>query len=247
MVVGVRTVLVTGGSKGIGRACAERFWRDGHRVVVTGRDEAALAALAGEHEGIETRRFDVTDAGAWASAGLAADVLVANAGIDLSKPLRRTTLDDWDEVIATNATGVFLATQAVLPGMLERGWGRVISIGSVASHRGLGYGAAYAAAKHAALGFVRSVATEVAGTGVTANSVCPGFVATDMTERAAAAIARATGRGEDEARGILEAMQPLGRLVDVGEVVAAVAYLASDEAGAVNGQSVIIDGGGVQQ
>jgi NAD(P)-dependent dehydrogenase (short-subunit alcohol dehydrogenase family) len=245
--VGARTVLITGGSKGIGRACAERFWREGHRVVVTGRDEHALAELARTCDGVETRAFDVSDARAWASAGLTADVLVANAGVERSLPLRRTTLADWDEVMAINATGVFLATQAVLPGMLERGWGRIVAVGSVASHRGVGYGAAYTAAKHAALGFVRSLAVDVAGTGVTANTVCPGFVATDMASRAIATIVGATGRSEEEARTVLERMQPIGRLIEPEEVAAAVAYLAGDDAVAVNGQSVIIDGGGVQQ
>lgn len=245
--MGRRTVLITGGSKGIGRACAERFWRDGHRVVVSGRDKAALDEVAGRFEGVETRAFDVCDAAAWEGWDLDVDVLVANAGVEHSAPVHRTGLDDWDRLIAVNATGVFLSARAVLPGMRERGWGRFVTVASVASHHGVHYGSAYTASKHAALGFTRAVAVEFSGTGVTANSVCPGYVATDMVERSVARIAGATGRSEDEARRILTDMQPIGRLIETGEVAAAVAYLASDEAAAVNGQSIIIDGGGVQQ
>jgi NAD(P)-dependent dehydrogenase (short-subunit alcohol dehydrogenase family) len=241
-----RTVLVTGGNKGIGRACAERFWRDGHRVVVTGRDEAALKEVAAACDGVEPRAFDVTDADAWAGLDLDVDVLVANAGIAFSAPLHRTSVDDWNRVLAINASGVFLGAHAVVPGMRARGWGRLVVVASVAGHHGVRYGTAYSASKHAAIGLTRSVATEVAGTGVTANAVCPGFVATEMTERSVATIVDSTGRSEDEARQILEQMQPISRLVEPAEVAAAVAYHASDEAAAVTGQSSIIHGGGVQ-
>jgi NAD(P)-dependent dehydrogenase (short-subunit alcohol dehydrogenase family) len=243
----VRTVLITGGSKGIGRACAERFWRAGHRVIVTGRDEAALKAVANDFDGVEPRAFDVTDPEAWQAWDVDVDILVANAGIERSAPLHRTSLEDWEQVLRVNATGVFLSAKAVVPGMVARGWGRMVTVASVASHRGILYSAPYSASKHAALGLTRSVAVEVTGKGVTANSVCPGFVATDMTDRSVARIVGTTGRSEDEARKILEDMQPIGRLIQPDEVAAAVAYLASDDAGAVNGQSIIIDGGGIQQ
>jgi NAD(P)-dependent dehydrogenase (short-subunit alcohol dehydrogenase family) len=240
------TVLITGGNKGIGRACAERFAADGHRVIVTGRDSAALEAV-GALDGIETRAFDVTDEEAWNALDVDVDILVANAGIGYSAPLHKTTIEDWRHVYEVNVTGAFLGARAVLPGMRERGWGRVIAIASVTSHRGSRYLAAYTASKHAVLGLMRSLAAEVAGTQITANSVCPGYVATEMTERSVDNIVARTGRAQDEARAAIEGMQPLGRLVEPSEVAAAVAFLASDGAAAINGQSIILDGGGVQQ
>lgn len=240
------TVLVTGGGKGIGRACAERFAADGHRVIITGRDLAALEDVAAL-DGVEARAFDVTDEDAWAALDVDVDVLVANAGIAESAPLHKTSLDDWRRIYEVNATGVFLGARAVLPGMREREWGRIIAIASVASHRGSRYTAAYTASKHAVLGLMRSLAMEVAGTSVTANSVCPGYVATQMTDRSVERIVSITGRGEDEARAAIEGMQPLGRLVEPSEVAAAVAFLASPAAAPINGQSIILDGGGVQQ
>ena len=243
----MRTVLVTGGNKGIGRACAQRLAADGHRVLVSGRDRVALDRVASEVDGVEPLAFDVTDERAWTALDIDIDILVANAGIAHSAPLHSTTVEDWRRIYEVNATGVFLACRALLPGMRSRGWGRIVAVASVASHHGVRYGTAYAASKHAVLGLVRSIAVEVAGTGVTANSVCPGFVATEMTERSVARIVETTGRGEDQARAAIENLQPLGRLVEPAEVADAVAFLAGDGAAAINGQSVILDGGGIQQ
>jgi NAD(P)-dependent dehydrogenase (short-subunit alcohol dehydrogenase family) len=243
--------VVTGGNKGIGRACAAGLLAAGHRVVVTGRDRAALDATVADLDAageVEARAFDVTDEDAVeeALADLEVDVLVANAGVAFSEPLERTKLDDWRWVLDVNVTGVFLCTRAVIAGMRERDRGRVIAVASVASHHGLRYGTAYAASKHGVLGFIRALATEVAGTGVTANTVCPAFVDTPMTDRSVANIVERTGRSDEDARRALERMAPLDRLVTPEEVAAAVAYLASDAAAAVNGQSIILDGGGIQ-
>ena len=243
----MRTVLVTGGNKGIGRACAERFAEQGHRVVVTGRDKAALDDVAAAHPDIEPLAFDVTDEQAWLSLDLDVDILVANAGIAESAPLHKTTLEQWRRIYEINATGVFLGARQVLPGMRERGWGRIIAVASVASHTGVRYASAYAASKHAVLGLMRSIAVEVAGSPITANSVCPGYVATEMTERSVERIVDLTGRGQDQARAAIEGMQPLGRLVEATEVAAAVTFLAGEAAAAINGQSIILDGGGIQQ
>lgn len=243
----MKTVLVTGGNKGIGRACAERFAAGGDRVIVCGRDEAALAAVAREVPGVEIRAFDVSDEQAWADLDVAVDVLVANAGVASTAPLHKTTLDEWRRTYEVNVTGVFLGARAVLPGMRERGWGRIVAVASVASHRGVRYGSAYSASKHAVLGLMRSIAVEAAGSRITANSVCPGFVDTAMADRSVDRIVSTTGRAETEARAILENMQPLGRLVRPDEVADAVAFFASDAAAAINGQSMILDGGGVQQ
>ena len=242
-----RTVLITGGNKGIGRACAERFAKDGHRVLITGRDQAALDEVAREVDNVEPLAFDVTDEMAWIRLDVDVDVLVANAGIAASAPLHRTTLTDWNRMLGVNATGVFLAARALLPHMREQNWGRIVAVASVAGHHGVRYGVAYSASKHATIGLIRSIAVEVAGSGVTANSVCPGFVATDMTDRSVERIVSTTGRDEAQARGALANLQPLARLVEPAEVAAAVAAFAAEDAGAVNGQSLILDGGGIQQ
>jgi len=225
-----RVVVVTGGTRGIGRAVVERF--AGDRVIALGSadcdvtDEAAVAATF-ERIG-------------------PVDVLVNNAGISSSAPLARTTLDDWRSQMDVNATGAFLCTRAVLPGMLERGTGRVVTVASTAGRAGARFTAAYTASKHAAVGLMRAVAAEVAGTGVTANAVCPAFVRTDMTARSVERIVARTGRSEADAEAALAESAPLGRLLEPEEVAFAVAFLAAPEAGAINGQTLILDGGGIQ-
>ena len=225
-----RVVVVTGGTRGIGRAVVERFAAD--QVVALGRkecdvtDEAAVAAMF-ERIG-------------------PVDVLVNNAGVSSSAPLARTSLDDWRAQMDVNATGAFLCTRAVLPAMLERGSGRIVTVASTAGRAGARYTAAYTASKHAAVGLMRAVAAEVAGTGVTANAVCPAFVRTDMTRRSVERIVASTGRDEAAAEAALAEMAPLGRLLEPEEVAFAVAFLAAEEAGAINGQTLILDGGGIQ-
>ena len=227
-----RVIVVTGGTKGIGRAVAERFAAAGERVEAAGRDE-----------------LDVTDEGqvaAFFERVGRVDVLVVNAGIASGAPLARTTLDDWRAHLDVNATGAFLCTRAVVGGMIERGDGRIVTVASVAGLTGAPYTAAYAASKHAAVGLMRATAAEVAGTGVTANAVCPAYVDTDMTRRTISTIVEKTGRTAEEAEATLEAMTPLGRLLEPDEVAAAVVFLASPEAAAINGQTLVLDGGGLQ-
>jgi NAD(P)-dependent dehydrogenase (short-subunit alcohol dehydrogenase family) len=174
------------------------------------------------------------------------DVLVNNAGISASAPLSKTSLDDWRSQIEVNATGAFLCTRAVLPGMRERDRGRIVTVASTASHVGYRYTAGYTASKHAAAGLMRAVAAELAGTGVTANAVCPAFVRTDMTASSVARIQERTGRASADAEAALAAASPLGRLLEPSEVAFAVSFLAAPEAAAINGQTLVLDGGGIQ-
>lgn len=248
-----RTVVVTGGAKGIGRAATAAFAALGDQVVALGRDTEALAKLGdslGVYAGnVTTARCDVTSEAeveeCFGGIG-AVDVLVNNAGTAASAPLAKTSLADWEGQIAVNATAAFLCTRAVVPGMLERGHGSVLTVASTAGKVGARYTAAYTASKHAAVGLMRATAAEVAGTGVRANAVCPTFVDTEMTERSVANIVAATGRDAAESRKALERAAPLGRLVDPHEVAAALVWLASTEAAPINGQTIVIDGGGIQ-
>jgi NAD(P)-dependent dehydrogenase (short-subunit alcohol dehydrogenase family) len=241
---GPRTVVVTGGAKGIGRATVDRFAAAGERVIALGRDSAALATLS-----IPTFECDVTDEAAVASAFErigAVDVLINNAGIGESASLAATTLDSWQTHFAVNATGAFLCMRAVVRGMRERGDGVIVTVASTAGRVGVPYTSAYTASKHAVVGLTRAVASELAGTGVRVNAVCPTFVRTEMTARSIANIVARTGRTPPEAEQALAASTPLGRLLEPGEVADAIVFLASPSAAAITGQALVIDGGGLQ-
>ena len=248
-----RRAVVTGGAKGIGREITLRLAGLGLDVTALGRNPDALdtviaAARAARLPGtVNGRTCDVTDEAqvhdTFPVLGTV-DILINNAGVSTSNPLQRTSLAEWEHQLRVNATGPFLCTRAVVDGMRQRGWGRIVTIASTASHTGSRYTAAYSASKHAVLGLMRSVAAEVGGTGVTANCICPTFVRTDMTERTIATIAARTGRSPADAERALGAQAALGRLLEPTEVADAVAYLVTDAAAAINGQSLILDGGG---
>ena len=240
-----RIVVVTGGGKGIGRAVVARFAAAGDRVVAVGRDRAALE----ESDATAIEVCDVTDeasVNALFNRIGRVDVLVNNAGAATSAPVARTTLADWRSLLDVNATGAFLCTRAVIPGMTERGDGRIVTVASTAGRAGSRYTSAYTASKHAAVGLMRAVAAELVGTGVTANAVCPAYVRTEMTQHSVARITEVTGRDEEEAEAAIAAASPLGRLLEPAEVAFAVAFLAAPEAGAINGQTLVLDGGGIQ-
>ncbi|MGW3964743.1 SDR family NAD(P)-dependent oxidoreductase [Amycolatopsis sp. NPDC005003] len=227
-----RLVVVTGGTRGIGAAIAARFRSSGDTVLAPGRADCDVTS-------------EEAVAAYFASAG-PVDVLVNNAGISSSAPVSRTSLADWREQFEVNATGAFLCTRAVLDGMRARDRGRIVTVASTASHVGYRYTAGYTASKHAAVGFMRAVAAELAGTGVTANAVCPAFVRTDMTATSVERIVSRSGRSSSEAEAALAAASPLGRLLEPSEVAFAVSFLAAPEAAAINGQTLVLDGGGIQ-
>jgi NAD(P)-dependent dehydrogenase (short-subunit alcohol dehydrogenase family) len=248
----VKTCLVTGAGRGIGRAVAERLSADGHRVALVARSkdelEEVAAALPGETLVIPA---DLTAAGeidrvfdevrtAWGEV----EVLVANAGAGHAAPVTDTTDDDWARILELNLTVPFRCIRRALPSMVDAGWGRVVVIASVVAKRGEAQVSAYAASKHGVLGLVRSAAAEVARKGVTVNAVCPGYVDTPMTDETVAAISSRTGRTDAESRAALAKRQPIGRLVTPQEVADVVALCIGN--GAINGQGINVDGGAVQ-
>ncbi len=252
-----RGALITGGSKGIGLASARSLAQAGAGVVVAARSEAgvqaAAATLRDEGHRVWGVVCDVTDEASVSRMAEAAlghlgtiDILVNSAGVAPSNPLHRTTLQEWEVTMAVNVTGAFLCTRAVLPAMVERGWGRVINVASIVARMGAAYISTYAASKHALLGFTRSIAQEVAAKGVTVNAVCPGYVATDMMELALDNIAAKTGRPREEGLAHFEGLSPQQRVFEPEEVAFLVATLCDHRARGINGQGIVLDGGGVQ-
>jgi len=248
-----QSAVVTGGGQGIGAAVARALAAEGAAVVVAARSTERIEAIAAEIRRAGGKawavRCDVTDPAsvrALADAATrqleAVDILINNAGVAHSAPLHKITLEDWNRVLAVNATGTFLCTQAFVPGMLERKRGSVVNVASVAGLSGGRYIAAYAAAKHAVIGFTRSIAAEVEGTGVTCNAVCPGFVDTDMTRESVARVVAKTGKSPEEALEAMLRTSSQRRLISPEEVATAVLALCDPSGERINGAAVTIAG-----
>jgi NAD(P)-dependent dehydrogenase (short-subunit alcohol dehydrogenase family) len=246
-----KTALITGGGRGIGRAIATLLAAEGARVVVAGRTLPELEETAHAVGGLALRMDAADRASVQAAlADLAAraprvDILINNAGVAESAPFDRTTDAMWDTMMAVNVGSAFALCRALIPPMIDAGWGRVVNLASNAGLTGYAYSSAYCASKHAMIGMTRALAVEIARSNVTINSVCPGWVNTKMADEAVRRIAEKTGKGEDQARKSLEGMSPQRRMVEPDEVAHVVSMLCSDLARSIHGQSIPVDGGQV--
>lgn len=247
------TVLVTGASRGIGLAIAEGLALDGHRVAFAARSIDTIADRVAACGGLAVA-LDVTNADSVAEAVKtteaqlgAIDVLINNAGVALSMPFAKTEPDLWAHTLDVNLTGSYRTAHAVVPGMVERGFGRLIFIASNAGLTGYAYTAAYCASKHGMIGLMRGLAAELARTGITSNAICPGFVETDMAQDSIDRIVETTGRSPHKARQALERLSPQHRMMQVDEVLHAVRSLMPTGARGINGQALVVDGGQVMK
>jgi acetoacetyl-CoA reductase len=233
-----RVALVTGGSRGIGEAISKALHAAGYKVAATyaGNDEAA--AKFTNETGIKTYKWNVADYDE-SAAGIAKveedlgpiDVVVANAGITRDAPFHKMTKDQWQQVIDTNLTGVFNTVHPIWPGMRERKFGRVIVISSINGQKGQFAQVNYAATKAGDLGIVRSLAQEGARAGITANAICPGYIATEMVMAV-----------PEKVRESIIGQIPAGRLGEPEEIARCVTFLASDDAGFINGSTISANG-----
>jgi NAD(P)-dependent dehydrogenase (short-subunit alcohol dehydrogenase family) len=248
-----RGAVITGAGRGIGAAIARTLAEAGAAVLLAARTESEVEGVAASIRAAGGRAWsatcDVTDETSVRALGETArrqlgdiDILVNNAGDALSAPLAKTTLAEWNRMMAVNATGVFLCTREFAPAMAERRRGRIVTIASTAGLSGGKYIGAYAAAKHAAIGLTQSAALELAERGVTVNAVCPGYADTPMTERTLTNVMTRTGLDRTAALAAVLEAGGQKRLVAPEEVAAAVLRLSLDDASGTTGQSILLNG-----
>src|SRR5438132_5884542 len=234
-----RLAFITGGGRGIGRAIALSFAREGASVAVAARTREQIESVAAEiNNQHDNQAFAVECDVAYSESvkrafgrvrekfGRSPDILVNNAGIVETATFLKTDEALWQRHLSVNLTGTYHCTRAAVPAMLEQGWGRVINIASIAGKTGAPYVSAYAASKHGVLGLTRSLAVEVAASGITGNAICPGYVDTEMTSGGVEDIVAKTGKSADDALKMLERMSPQKRLVTADEVAAVALLLA---------------------
>lgn len=237
-----RHALVTGGGQGIGAAIARALTEAGAEVTVLGRTRASLERVVADGHAARLLVADVTEAPPELGP---VDILVNNAGAVETAPFAKLDRALWDRAIAVNLTSVYMLTQAVLPGMVERGRGRVVNVASTAGLVGYPRVAAYVAAKHGVVGLTRALALEFAKAGVTVNAVCPGYTETELMAVSMRELMAKTGRTEAEARAAYARANPQGRLVAPEEVAAAVLFLVGPNSDALTGQAIAVAGGEV--
>lgn len=248
-----RHALVTGGGQGIGAAIARAMVDKGMRVTILGRRLQVVQALAErDPEHLFAVTADVTNPDQVAAAlKLSAsrfgpvEMLVNNAGQAQSAPFLKMDLNLWQQMLSVNLTGTMICTQAVLPAMLQSGWGRIVNIASTAGQIGYAYVSAYCAAKHGVLGLTKSLALELATKGITVNAVCPGFTETDLVRESIDRVVGKTGRTPEQAMAEFVKTNPQGRLVQPEQVADTVMWLCGEGADAVTGQSISVSGGEV--
>ena len=237
----MRTVVITGGSRGIGAACVQAFAQAGWRVAFLYRSAQEAAQALARETGALALQADVADSAQVNAACAQAlqalrhvDALVNNAGVALTRQLQDTTDADWHHVLNANLTGAFYVTRALAPAMISQGQGRIVNVSSIWGMVGASMEVAYSAAKAGLLGLTKALAQELGPSGITVNAIAPGATRTDML----------SGYGEDTLRDIARET-PLGRLCEPGEVASAILWLCGEQAGMITGQVLSVSGGRV--
>jgi 3-hydroxybutyrate dehydrogenase len=249
----VMNILITGAASGLGRGLAEYFGNQGYKLILIDLDEARLAetkaSLPGDNSGVRTHALDIANKDQVERlmtelAAYPADVLINNAGLQHVAPISEFSIEHWETLVGVMLTGTFLLTKAVIPGMRERQFGRIINIGSIHSLVASPYKSAYVAAKHGVLGLSKVAALETAGSDITVNTICPSYIRTPLVDHQIKAQALAHGISEtDVIDKIMLAPMPKKVFITIEEVAAAVKFLISDSARNITGQQIVIDGG----
>jgi NAD(P)-dependent dehydrogenase (short-subunit alcohol dehydrogenase family) len=240
--------LITGGGTGIGLAMAQNLVAQGAQVTITGRrqkvlDNVATDGMFGMAMDVREEAQVVDTIGAAVAARGPVQICIANAGVATGKAVHKTDMAFWRDMMATNLDGAFLTIRESLSSMRQTDWGRVIAVSSIAGIRGVPGAACYSASKHGMIGLIRSLSEDYMGTGMTFNSICPGYVDTEIVTRNTESIASRAGISAEKALGIMVNTNRHRRLIECEEVAAAMAWLVGPGSQSINGQNVEIAGG----